>query len=359
MATLDFIDRASDPAAWAAELSISREAVDLYLASDVIDLHVDSFIWTRVFGYDLTERHDHGLLGARVYSQVDFPRILEANVTGATWVITTNPVRASSERTTTFEQNLVQLLSIFDGVSDAFAVVRTAAEYRAARKAKKHGAFIGVQGGNAFDANPSVLDRFPPLTLLRVTLVHLSSSTLGSTSSPLGAGRDAGLSRAGRSFIEMLNERKIFVDLAHISKKGFWDAMDVRDKTQPVIVTHTGVSGVFEHWRNLDDDQLRAIADSGGTVGVMYQSSFLGDPYLGGKAERIAEHLEHIVKVAGEDCASLGSDWDGAILPPRDMPTCLELPRLVDILLARGMKPVVVEKILGKSFLRVVEALRG
>src|SRR3954471_8773694 len=110
---LQWRDRRQDPGGWARELGVSREAIDVYLASEVIDLHVDSFIWTRIFGYDLTARHDHGLFGARFYSQVDFPRILEAGVTGATWVITTNPIRPPVDREATFTQNLARLKSIF------------------------------------------------------------------------------------------------------------------------------------------------------------------------------------------------------------------------------------------------------
>src|SRR5262249_46790443 len=125
------------------------------------------------------------------------------------------------------------------------------------------------------------------------------------------------------------------------------------------IVTHTGVSGVHPHWRNLDDDQLRAIAETGGTVGVMYQCDFLGEPWWGGKASAIAEHLGHILKVVGENPASLGSDWDGAIITPRDMPTCLELPRLVQILLDRHFRPETIAKVLGGNFLRTLSALRG
>jgi membrane dipeptidase len=116
---------------------------------------------------------------------------------------------------------------------------------------------------------------------------------------------------------------------------------------------------VHEHWRNLDDDQLRAIAKSGGTIGVMYQSSFLGDPLWAGRAESIVRHLEHIVNTVGEDFASLGSDWDGAIVPPRDLRTCLELPRLVELMLKRGFTAERISKILGQNFLRVVTALRG
>jgi len=359
MVALAFEDHRQDPGSWAERLGISREAVELYLQSEVIDLHVDSFIWHRVAGYDLTRRHGHGLFGARFYSQVDFPRLLEAQIGGAIWVITTNPLRDAESRAAAFEQNLADLRALFARVPEQFAVVTTAAEYRAARSSGRHGAFIGIQGGNALDIAPDALDRIPPGLVLRITLVHLSSSSLGVTSSPLAGRRDTGLTGRGREYVRGLNARKIFVDLAHVSKRGFWDAVDVHDKSQPLIVTHTGVSGVFEHWRNLDDDQLRAVADTGGTIGVMYQSSFLGDPLLGGKAASVVRHLRHIVETVGDDHASLGSDWDGAIWPPRDMPTCLELPRLVQLMLDDGMSSDTVQKILGKSFLRSVELLRG
>jgi membrane dipeptidase len=354
---LDFVDARLDPEGRARSLGISRHALDLYLDSDVIDLHVDSFIWTRIFGYDLRARHGRGLLGAHFYSQVDFPRVLEAGVTGATWIVTTNPFKVASERASAFEQNLADLKAIFASVPEHFELVRTAAEYRSARQRGKHGAFLGVQGGNALEARPEVLDRLDG-AVLRVTVVHLTSSAFGSTSSP-AARSDEGLTRAGRAFVERLNANKIFVDLAHISKRGFWDAVEVADASQPLLVTHTGVSGVHEHWRNLDDDQLRAIARSGGTVGIMYEPTFLGSPKFAGEMSRIVDHLEHVVRVVGEDHASLGSDWDGAISTPRDMPTCLELPRLVQAMLDRGFSEACVRKILGGNFLRVVQALRG
>ena len=110
---------------------------------------------------------------------------------------------------------------------------------------------------------------------------------------------------------------------------------------------------------NLDDDQLRAVADTGGTIGVMYQSSFLGDSLWNGRAASIVRHLSHIVKTVGDDHAALGSDWDGAIWPPRDLPTCLELPKLVQLMLDHDMSADTVQKILGKSFLRTVAAFRG
>ncbi len=343
---------------------MSREAIDLYLESDVFDFHVDTFIWNRIFGYDLTERHDEGLFGARFYSQVDLPRIREARVGGACWVVTTNPAKIAEERAAAFVENVRNLRAILESVPDEVAVVRNAREYRAARAAGKHGAFIGIQGGNALDRDPGALDLIPDDLVLRVTLVHLSSSSLGVTSSPaagLGLGKRGprGLTSAGRDYVRRLNRKKIFVDLAHISREGFFDALEVHDRSQPVLVTHTGVNGVFPHWRNLDDDQVRAVADLGGTIGIMFHGQFLDGAYFGGSAEAIVRHLEHVVKIAGDDFASLGSDWDGAICTPRDMPTCLELPRLVDVMLRRGWSGESVKKVLGGNALRVIEALRG
>jgi membrane dipeptidase len=354
---LAFTDHRQDPASWATQLGISREAIELYLASDVIDLHIDTFIWTRIFGYDLTRRHGAGALNASFYGHADLPRIREAQITGGIWVITTNPLRGSKARARQFWKNLERLQAVLGSCPEDVAIVRTASEYRAARKAGKHAAFIGIQGGNALDADGE-LEKLPDRLIVRITLVHLSNSPLGSTSSPVKA-RDAGLTTRGQDFVRRLNARRIFVDLAHISRKGFFQAVEAHDKMQPLIVTHTGVSGVHPHWRNLDDEQLRAVADTGGTVGVMYQSSFLGDPLFAGRAESIVNHLEHIVKVAGEGCASLGSDWDGAIVTPRDMPTCLELPKLVQIMLERGWRPERIQGILGGNYLRAVEALRG
>lgn len=354
---LDYRDHRRDPAAWARALEISTEAVELYLASDIIDLHIDSFIWTRVAGYDLLARHGHGAFGARFYSQVDVPRIREAQISGGIWSITTNPLRPRQDRADTFATNLAQLKDILAAAPDDIVHVKTFADYQRARSRGVHAAFFGIQGGNALDRDLDAIDLASD-DILRITLVHLSTSPLGTTSSPLGRG-DGALTSFGKDYVRKLNERRIFVDLAHINRRGFFDAASVHDKSQPLICTHTGVAGVTEHWRNLTDAQLKVIADTGGTIGVIYQSTFLGDGLLGGSAESIVRHMEHIVKTVGEDFCSLGSDWDGLITPPRDMPTCLELPKLVQLMLDRKWSAERIQKILAGNFLRALRLLRG
>ena len=359
---LSYRDWRADTAAWAQAIGVSKEAVDLYCASDVIDLHIDSFIWTRVFGYDLTQKHGTGLFGSAFYSQVDLPRALEAGLTGATWILTTNPAKPSRLRRRAFWRNLERIKGLFASVEDV-QLVRTAADYRAARAAGKHAAFLGIQGGNALDADLEDVQRIPQGDILRCTVVHLTTSSLGETSAPLPRkvsgllGRRDGLTDLGREFVERLDAADIFVDLAHISRPAFFEAVGAHDPTKPLMVTHTGVAGVYEHWRNLTDAQVKVIADSGGCVGIMFQHDFLGARDV--TAETVVDHLEHVIDLVGEDVPCLGSDYDGAIVPPPGLESPFELPRLVQILLDRGHGPERIGKILGGNFLRVVESLRG
>jgi membrane dipeptidase len=339
-------------------LGISKEAVDLYLASDVIDLHVDSFIWTRVFGYDLRRRHGTGLLGARYYSQVDFPRMREARVSGALWSITTNPLRTAAGRALALARNIHAFKAICEQASRQVVLVRDCAGYRAARAADKHAVVLAIQGGNALDRDPDALSLLEDGSVSAVTLVHLTHSQLGASSAALRRDR-SGLTTKGCAYIERLNTLRVFVDLAHISRRGFFDALEVHDRSQPLLVSHTGVTAVCPSWRNVDDAQLRAVADTGGVVGVIFHGGYLGGGYFsGGAAARIVDHLAHIIDAVGEDHAALGSDWDGAIITPRDMPTCLELPRLVQLMLDRGFSPQQVQKIMGGNFLRAWSTLR-
>ena len=134
----------------------------------------------------------------------------------------------------------------------------------------------------------------------------------------------------------------------------------MHDRSQPLLVTHTGVAGVHADWRNVDDEQLRAVADTGGVVGVMYQAASSA-VRTGAVAARRRSSITSRTSstTVGEDHAALGSDWDGAIVTPRDMPTCLELPRLVQLMLDRGFPPERIQKILGGNFLRALGQLRG
>lgn len=341
----------------AALLGVSTEAVALAHEAELFDLHLDSFIWTRLFGYDLRRRHGRGLLGRRVFHHSDIPRLRAAGVGGATWVITTNPFRTAGSRRRTFHANYERLQQILTE-EPTVELVRDAAEYRAARANGSHAAFLGIQGGNAIDLDVSDVEALAGGPLLRITLVHLTSSDVGATSFPLGRamGTRRGLGPVGRDYVRACNAARIAVDLAHIEEQAFFDAVEVHDPSRPLWITHTGVEGVYRHWRNASDRMLRAVADTGGIVGIMFEQSFLGARDV--TVETVVDHIEHVVDTVGEDVAAIGSDYDGAITPPPDLPSVLSYPRLVQAMMNRGWSGTRIEKILGENVLRSIARLR-
>ena len=346
-----------DPATRAKQLGISLEAAKLYAACDVIDLHIESFLWTRIIGYDIARRHGRGLLGARLYSQVDLPRMLEAGLTGGVWSIVTNPFHPRRGRSDQFLRNLQRLRKLLEAHPQQLALVTDHAGYLQARAAGKVACWVAIQGGNALDSQPGDLSRIPDQLVSRITIVHMLRSTLGTSNSPAAAG-SGGLTELGRDYIQQMNAHKILVDLSHISQQGFWDALKVHDAAWPAIVSHSGVRGVHDMWRNIDDAQIKAIANTGGVVGIIFHSLFLDGSWLGTRAERLVDHMQHVIDVAGEDFVALGSDWDGMIVTPRDMQTVLELPVLVQRMLDRGWSDLRIGKILGGNYLRVLQAIR-
>ena len=139
--------------------------------------------------------------------------------------------------------------------------------------------------------------------------------------------------------------------------RGFFDALEVCDPSIPPIVTHTGMAGIRPLWRNIDDEQVKAIAERGGTIGIIFNPFFLGPRWFG-PLSLVIDHMEHIIQLVGEDFVSLGSDYDGAILLPDGFEDCTHQPKLVADMLSRGWSAERIKKILGANFLRVLKAVR-
>jgi membrane dipeptidase len=343
----------------AESLGCSTDAVRLVRSYEIVDLHVDTFIPPRLWGYDPLERHGGGPLGRFFFGHLDVPRMEDGGLGGAMWSITTNPFRGIAARWRAFQRNLAALRALIDRSRGRLREVRTLAAYREARASGAHACLLAIQGLNALEGAPGGVLSLPDDGVVRATLVHLTNAVYGATSSPLGAARRAkGLTPAGRDALAQLNARRIFVDLAHAHERTFWDVVAAHDRTQPLIVTHTGVAGVRPHWRNLTDAQIKAVAETGGTIGIIFAARFLRRPGGPRDAGMIVEHITHVMRVAGEDFVSLGSDFDGAITPPPDLASADRYPVLVQHLLEQGVTERQIEKILGGNFLRAFGLLR-
>jgi membrane dipeptidase len=274
------------------------------------------------------------------------------------WSITTNPARSASSRWRVYQRNLAHFRQLVAASGGKLQFARNVKEYHAARESGAHAVLLAIQGGNALQAAPDLDAALADGLVTRVTLVHLTDSGFGGTSSPLSLRRHRHLTEAGREFVQTLDRHRVFVDLAHIAAEGFWDAVEVHDRSLPLIATHTGVSGVKPHWRNLDDRQLRAIAETGGVVGIIFAGNFLARAGGPRGAGMVIEHMEHVIAVAGEATAALGTDYDGAVVPPQGLRDGLGVPRLVDAMLARGWPASRILAVLGGNALRAWQHLR-
>lgn len=318
-----------------------------------VDLHADTPVLMR-FGYDLGERHDPILPRSAAGFHIDLPRLREGGMAAQVFALPSWPYPLPFFRTgprATVDALLDALERAAAAWSEEFALVRTAAEIRAAREAGKIAGLRGIEGAHALEGNLENVAYFSRRGVIYLGLLHLQANQAGAPAFRWGNNPDQGLTDFGFQLVEELNRQHMLVDLAHINRLGFLQA--VAHSTQPVLVSHTGVCGVHPHWRNIDDQQIRAVAEKGGCVGVIYSRKYLGASDIHG----MCRHLEHLIKVGGEDLPALGSDFDGLVTPPEGLEDVSCLPNLTSALLQRGLPDRQITKILGENSLRVFEAV--
>lgn len=164
-----------------------------------------------------------------------------------------------------------------------------------------------------------------------------------------------GLTGAGKELVRFCNELGILVDLSHLNEKGFWDVVGL--SKAPIVASHSGVWNLCRSPRNLTDDQIRAIGDSGGIVGVNFARGFLRKDGQGEKRTtvgEIAKHVAYIADLVGVDHVGFGSDFDGTEVP-QDMKDASGLPLLLEALRGRGIKGKTLEKVAHGNWLRVLK----
>jgi membrane dipeptidase len=161
-----------------------------------------------------------------------------------------------------------------------------------------------------------------------------------------------GLTRAGKELVRLCNQLGILLDLSHMNEKGFWDVASLTQA--PLVATHSGAHALCPSPRNLTDDQLKAIGDSGGVVGVNFARAFLREDGLGDRETsltEIARHVEYVAELIGEDHVAFGSDFDGTEVP-QDLADASGLQRLLK---ERGIRGKALRKVAHGNWLRVLK----
>jgi membrane dipeptidase len=325
----------------------SDEARAIHAEHPAIDLHADTLMWSRWIGYDLHKKHEPPLWRAALGGHVDVPRMKDGGMGAQFFGLVSLPL---ADRVKGMARVVHEQIDALDRqlVRGDLRLVKKADEIERERKAGHLGALLGIEGAHALEGDLDNVGAFARRGVRYIGLLHFSANEAGYPAYGRGRKDDAGLTPWGFELVRRCEAEGVLVDLSHVNRAGFLDACSVA--TKPPIVSHTGVVGAFEHWRNIDDAQLRAVADRGGVVGVIFCPKFVGGDGL----EPVVAHLKHIVDVVGEDCPALGSDWDGFIVPTQPLKDPRGLPLLTDALLEAGFSRKAIGKILRENVMRVL-----
>lgn len=326
--------------------------------------------------------------------QTDIPRLRKGRVGAQFWSVwipadTTGP---DAVETTLEEIDIVRRMVAAN--PGTFELATTADDIRRIEKAGKIASLIGVEGGHQIDGRLSMLRQYRALGVSYMTLTH--GKSLAWADSSTDAPRANGLTAFGRQVVTEMNRIGMIVDLAHVSDATMRAALAVT--IAPVIASHSSARALADAPRNIPDDLLAAIGVNGGVVMVNCYPAFLSAPWrawdqarsayaksvgvpgnaYGTKAAgpliawdaahpepqvtaaTVADHVDHIAKVAGHDHVGLGGDYDGIQgTGPADMKGVDSYPVLFAELVRRGWSDADLEKLAGGNILRVMKRVEA
>ena len=244
----------------------------------------------------------------------------------------------------------------------------TAKEVESGAESDEVTLILGMEGAEPLKGDLAVLDAFYRLGLRVLGLTHSRRNLAGDGAffEPTRTGEPGGLSAFGIDAVERCEERGVVVDVSHLNEPGFWDVLEYTD--DPIIASHSNCRALRDHPRNLNDDQLRAVGESDGVVGINVIRAFLhgDDPDV----ETVVDHIEHAVDVAGLDHVGLGFDfyeYNLEYMSPAERAYMIDVSaaagleedadvrNLPPALLKRGFDPDDVRKILRQNMVRVFQ----
>ncbi|HJS57429.1 MAG TPA: membrane dipeptidase [Vicinamibacteria bacterium] len=341
---------------------VSEAARRIHETLLVADLHSDALLW----GADLAKRRARG--------HVDLPRLREGRVAIQGFsVVTQTPRGLNYDRNVPDSDNvtllaLVQLwppgtwsslleralyqagrLNGLAARSDGrFVVLRTRADLNAFLERRRRetdlvSGFLAIEGAHAMGDDPANVDALFAAGYRMMAPTHFFDNAFGGSAHGATKG---GLTAAGREMIRRMEAAGMALDLAHASPATFAEA--IAATTKPVVVSHTGVQATCPGPRNLTDEQLRAVAATGGVIGIGFWDSAV----CGHDARAIARAIRHAASVAGVEHVAFGSDFDGAVTTPFD---AAGMSETTQALLAEGFGEEQIRLIAGDN---VVRALR-
>lgn len=333
----------------------------------VIDGHNDLAWASRVARNYRTD----GLDGEERQFQTDIPRMRQGGVAAQFWSVWVDPVLTGPEQVTgTLEQiDFVQRL-IASYPEDLVAAL-TADDVRGAMLTGKIASLMGVEGGGQIDGSLGVLRQYARLGVRYMTLTW--SRTIEWADSATDEATHGGLTDFGRDVVREMERIGVIPDLAHVAPSVMRETLDT--VRLPVLVTHSGALALCDHPRNVPDDVLARIGEAGGVVMVAFVPSFVNQarrdwdvatsqaaagvelgPEPHATVAHVADHLDHIRKVAGAHTVGIGSDYDGTDSMPIGLEDAGTYQNLFQELASRGWTHDELLDLGYRNVLRVLDA---
>lgn len=222
--------------------------------------------------------------------------------------------------------------------------------WTACRQAGRIGVMLGMEGGHGLGDDLRQLEAFRKMGLRMLTVTWNNSNIFACSAwRAQKSGRDTGLSPMGRELVAEAERLGVILDLSHSSERTFWDVM--RISKNPAVVSHSCVGFLQPHFRNLNDQQLRALASAGWVLGINFYPGFLGERDGRCDLSRTADHFAYVAELSGPGCLAMGSDFDGVSKLPAGLEGPHRFPDLLWELRNRGFTPSELRGMAGENFL--------
>jgi len=291
-------------------------------------------------------------------TQLDLPRLRAAGVNLQVFAVFVDPRRSDAADPWAESLGIIECLEDQEArYPDMMRIARDPGDIDRITSAGRLAAVLSLEGAYALDGDPARLEtlRSRGVRILGLTWNdHTGWADGCDNRSPLAA--VGGLSSFGREVVRELERLRILPDVAHAAPETV-DAV-LETATGPVVDTHTCARALCGHPRNLDDRHIEGIAASGGVIGVCFSPTFLRSDGAAGLTD-LADHIDHVLQIAGQDHVGLGSDFDGLLVPLPGLEDVSRLPRLTVELLRRGYPEPTVAAILGGNWIRLCRETAG
>ncbi len=229
------------------------------------------------------------------------------------------------------------------------AKVETSFDIKSNKNSKKISAVLAIEGGEVLEGKISALKTLYDCGVRAITLTWNYDNEI---SGAIGNNK-TGLTPFGEEVVLNMNLLGMIIDVSHLSYKGFWDVDRITKK--PFMASHSNVKNLCNHKRNLDDKQIRAIANKGGVIGINMFSEFLLEDKQS-TIDDVMEHIKYIINLAGTDCIGFGCDFDGIDKTPISIDDISKLNIVIDNIV-KVYGETVTEKILNRNFMRLIKEI--